>query len=225
MLKIKKEIRIPYVLDLVDVKAIHDFLESPVSVFSYIIASKDGAVRTFSSFEEFAEFDNDRQRQIGTLGINCFSKDFNKVYIGFLSSTIVCKIEGEEDSVNSLLKFLTKHLDSNRPWYSFLAGTYLKEFFIIFPLSMLFYIPIALKLPAISRENTTLYVLGTIGFCCIILAIQYLIAFLKHKFFPFGYFTIGDGMKRHKNKEIWRQVVIVAFFIGFAVNLFTFFLF
>jgi hypothetical protein len=43
---------------------------------------------------------------------------------------------------------------------------------------------------------------------------------IRTKFFPMGTFSIGDGVKRFKNLEVYRTVVIMGVVISVAASVF-----
>lgn len=101
-----------------------------------------------------------------------------------------------------------------KPWYSFLART---ESGILF---WLFILLVYLSLVASNAFAWKLQFSGTFSITTIVFSaisgaiLSVIFSKLKLAMFPMGVFALGQGAKRHKDKEIIRTGIIVAFAIS-----------
>lgn len=155
----------------------------------------------------------------------------NSTTINFKNSTfhtdsliLICK--GDEEYVTRMTSKLEDRFSAMKPWYGLIA----KSGWLI--LLLLSWIPSISQLVGGYQSSYTLSSLLhdiintpfpklTVGFILtlIILAIGvFLFAQLSRLWnfvFPMGAFAIGQGTKRHKNRELLRTLVV----IGFGINL------
>ncbi len=104
-----------------------------------------------------------------------------------------------------------------KPWYSFLSRT--ESGLLFWGLLLLTFISLAvsnyfagrLKIPDSSNITFAFVSIVSVIFGVVV---SLIFSKLQHSIFPMGVFALGQGAKRHKDKEIIRTVVVVGFFIS-----------
>jgi hypothetical protein len=74
-----------------------------------------------------------------------------------------------------------------------------------------------------DRESLSGFSIVLFGF--VLLGFGCLFYNIKEKFFPLGVFAIGQGDKRHRDKEIIRTVIIIGFFISLIAGIISYLIF
>jgi hypothetical protein len=182
----------------------------------------DGITREFSSTTEFLQFENTPNKAINDLVMFVSPENsIEGVYIHFSNKSIYVRLRGEEKDVLELMGFLHEQLDANKPWYDFIGVHKFSGVLVNLMVNMAITIPIIL---AILNQITFNFALS-LPVVAIVLAISMginkLVNFfwnlIIESYFPMGVFAINQGLKRHKDKEIIRTVVI----LGSLSSLFT----
>jgi len=222
----------PFVLEASDLEKLCEKLQEVTPKLDFEISCKDDLKREFPTLEEFLKFDNAPKREIQKLRISGFSEDLKtRVWIKYDKdprSNFFVSIEGDEKSAPRLDDYIDEHLASLKPWYSLIARTDFGLIATIVWVSLFLGILIAtgIRKPSAFRESFSLNA-GEVFMQVLVGALSTLVpvtvGFILNKIrasvFPMGVFGIGQGVKRHKDKEILRTGVIVAFFVSFISSI------
>jgi hypothetical protein len=218
-----------YILDSSELEKLCSRLQNWLVKFSFETTHRDSLKREFASLEELIQFENPPNKDIKTLRISGYSKDLNtRLWLKFDKDqfrNIYISIEGDEEPAIAINEIVEERIAAIRPWYAVLAQPAI--FFIVatlFLLVWLLFIAWSLLTGRLSREgftqsftNTSVwgwiipFLLGTVTTQVIEKARQFV--------FPMGVFAIGQGAKRHKDKELLRTGVVVAFAISLASSI------
>jgi hypothetical protein len=182
--------------------------------------------RTFESLEAFQAFENPKSKEIRTLSLSAHSKDHsNRATIRFGAEDslgVLISLEGEESSIVPL-SMTTEQLYHLRPWYWILTKVNL--FFFIAGLPFLFVVSLmvadALGLVTFvnsdsssSRRFSLVFLLGFSP-----LALGLLLYWVRKTIFPTAVFAIGQGVKRHRDLDLVRNVIVIAFVVSIAASI------
>ena len=197
------------------------------------IVCTDGVERKYDSLEEFLSFEHPPDKQITRLVIRSYSnhvKDTTSVYfdnhqpprhnISSLSS-------GDESYVTDVSTRLGDRFSAMKPWYWWIAKN---GWFVLLILWISGWVGTTGRNLASSSysvssllsdiKNASVGAVFLFLLVCIIVVpigiwlFNTLQRFINYVF-PMGVFAIGQGTKRHNDKEKWRTLVIV----GFVVNI------
>ena len=215
-----------------NLEELHNELKKYLSRITFTIECKDLLKREFDNFSDFIQFENISKSEILVLRITGYNIDHDTaLFLRFdkdSSKNIHIMIDSNEDNVFELSEFFERQLDSTKPWYYPVSRKGIPVILsVIFGNSALVYNIIKGNYNASTfskiAEVPSLYVVIFILLCLSItpLYIWLLNRFEKFYFsiFPKGVFAINQGLKRYKDKEIVRTVVVVAFIISFVSSL------
>jgi|GEM_PF-4059025 len=230
-IKASKEILLtqPYVLTAGELSKLYDSLEQLSLKPKLEIQCADGIEREFSGLGDLLNFENPPNKDIQRLRIRARSEDL-KTYVSIKLDNsrwhnIALSVEGREEDVIQMSEQVDERLAAMRPWYSFwarfdmswLPGILFATFFAGVALAT--YIrrgdQPAPKSPNYSFGDWSLIIL--LGLTPTILG--FLLNRVRRGTFPMGVFAIGQGEKRHTDKEVLRTVVFVGFIISFLSSI------
>ncbi len=214
----------PYVLEANDLEVICDGLKSWVKEFNFEIECKDSLKREFKDLGEFLKFENPPGKDIRILRIKGYSDDLKTRFWLRLDKdpmkNVFLSIEGDEQAVMAVNDLVDNRLAAMRPWYALFSNPF--AYLIMSGFITLLYIIFILwglatgKLTVnnLSESFSKIQVASLI--VPIIIGIVMPIIFRKAQLyvFPMGVFAIGQGAKRHKDKDILRTGVVIAFAIS-----------
>jgi len=222
----KESITQPYVLTSHDLEKFCARTNGWFFKFDFEVTCKDKLNREFSTLEELLEFENSRAKDIQTLRVFGISKDTQThLWLKFdkdLMRNIFISLEGNEDTVDGVNEAIEDSLSMMKPWYAVIARA---ESWLVFSF-VLFLVFASISLFGFAAGRWRLSDLGNAKI--IVLLITALIAGmvsdivltkLRLLIFPMGVFAIGQGLKRHKDKELIRTGVILAFVVSLASSL------
>ncbi|MDX6557950.1 MAG: hypothetical protein QOF72_999 [Blastocatellia bacterium] len=218
----------PFVLTGADLERLSLRLRNLANRISFEIECKDKLKREFATLQELLDFENPPSKEIQSLRIMASSEDLNtRIWLKLENDTarnIFVSIEGDESAALSANDSLEEIFSAIRPWYSRLSRTdfYLVLTIILMTPLLVLLLGMALGLVKINpNEPFSLQaalpgiVRGSlIGIAPLVFGAM--LNRVKRTLFPIGVFAIGQGAKRHKDKEIIRTLVVVAFFVSLA---------
>jgi hypothetical protein len=217
----KKFIRQPFILNPAECEKIWNYLQTFTKSQSVVAICAEELTREFSSLAEFLEYENSPTRDVIEVGFNAWSEDFKtQLLVSFSKRThlsIFVKFKGDEDAALRLDEFILERLNAMKPWYEVLTKEDVKGIVVTLLLQWIIVTVILIPLykSLASLHITTAWLVSILAFIGII--IHALITALRKAYFPIGVFLIGQGVKRHEDKDRIRTLIIV----GFIVNLFA----
>jgi hypothetical protein len=203
-MKVNKEeyLSRPFVLTASDLERICEHFDSS-DKFTFRAICADKLVREFTSVADLVHFENVPNKEIEALGINVFSKDYleKKAFIHLSSryafNNILIRLEGEERNV------------SEQKYSGLIIDIFVTWIFVL-PLSYFF----------VRRSST---VKDFIILIAVQLAFGTILSIIwgriKGYSFPTGVFAIGQGAKRHEDKDRIRTTVILGFFVSLVAGI------
>lgn len=188
----------------------------------------DKIVREFKSIDDLVSFENSPNKEIESLGFNVFSKNHErKAFIHFSKSpadNILIQLSGEEKEVVDLFEFLRERFYAMETWYAFIARVKYSGLFISSVLIWVLTVPLVTAFSKLYIKSNGLSTLSWVIIITAILSTNLIISYLwgkiRNLYFPMGAFAIGQGMKRHKDKEVIRTVVILGSLISLITGIF-----
>jgi hypothetical protein len=220
-----------FVLTVNDIRKTHDYLQKWVDEFSFEIFCADSLNREFATLEELSKFENPPKKSIKSLRLKGYSRDRKtSAWVALDTSSsrnIYISVEGDEDAVATINDSFENTLAAIKPWYALLART---DFTLV--LSALVIVPaiiivlsIGLGIVKLRSDPSFDFASGLqsfykgVTFWLIPFILGFILNRIRYTTFPMGVFAIGQGAKRHKDKEIMRTVVIVGFFISLVSSI------
>jgi len=227
-MKVEKEERfnLSFVLTSKEIeKIIQRFDGTDYFIFKATCADK--IVREFRSTDDIIKFENPPNKAIESLGINVFSESHSKkAFIHFsknLVDNILVQLNGEEKEVIDLFEFLKEQLHSTEAWYAFVARQKFSGTFINTIVVWIFTVPLVTVFTKQFSNSENLTTLTWVVVIASILGANLLISYLWGKirsvYFPMGAFALGQGIKRHKDKDIIRTTVIFGTLISLVTGI------
>lgn len=221
-----------FVLTESDLKKLHYHLRKWVTSLSFRITSKDNLNREFLTLDEFLRFENLPKRNILSLRIQGNSRDpsvsLSATFTDDVSRNINISIEGDEVAVVSLSDLFEETLAGIRPWYSSLARA---NFYVI--IYAIFLIPALILMlligfgmikviedsPSLSMTTAIKIIIKGMFFGLLPPFVGFLLHKIQRPIFPMGVFALGQGAKRHRDKEMMRTVVVLGFLISLLASI------
>ena len=197
------------------------------------VKCKDSVKRSFSLLTELLEFENPTKKDINVLSIQARSKNSDtKVWLKFdkdSSSNILISIDGNEEATSAISDLVEDRLSAMKPWYSFVAKTDFTLILLVSLLALILGMSLAIVLgmvggadrppsPITIRESIT----GQMFAVASIIApfiFGYFLNRGRAAVFPMGVIALGQGAKRHSDKELVRTLVVVGFFVSLASSI------
>ncbi len=193
----------------------------------------DNIKRQFALLAELLEFENPPKKDIKALWITAASKDRKTRLLLKLdkdsSSNILISIEGSEGSVIAINDLVEERISSMKPWYNFMARTDFVSILLILLLVLILGIVLAVvfgMVGGVDRPSSPVSIRSTVTGQVIALALVlapfilgYILNRIRQAVFPMGVFALGQGAKRHSDKELVRTVVVVGFLVSFASSI------
>ena len=232
-MKVSRDARLTqaFVLEGADLQALVQHLRTWAATFRFEALCADSLTRHFESVEEVLDFENPARREMEVLHIRAYSEDHCTTFSLKLDrdtrSNVYFTVEGEETIASQTNQFVEERLSSMKPWYSLLARTN-----FIFVLSIIvsalssgvliataFLSPTTATGQSTTARSVVQALLIGVGFGFAPLLLGYLLNRFCSKFFPMGAFALGQGIKRHRDKEFLRSTVIVGFAVSFVASI------
>jgi hypothetical protein len=220
-----------FVLTPHDLSGLHDHLRKWITNFSFKTDNQDSLSREFSTLKDLLQFENPPQKNILSLRILGYSTDFKTkfsiVFSGEASRNISISIAGDEEAVASMSASFDETLAAVRPWYSLLgqANFYAITYAIVLVPAAVIVFSVAFGIVKLtsSRPVDAVYVMYSVMKGLSLGMLPPILGFVFHqiqrKVFPMGVFAIGQGAKRHKDRETIRTVVVVAFTVSLVSSI------
>lgn len=220
-----------FVLTDEELRRIFAAVSSMFGVSNLSATCADGIERSFSNLDELAAYENAPKRAIRSLRIKARSTDYKNSCLLRLEDggnrNIFLSVEADEEHVLKISEMLEERLSSMRPWYHVIAKSngfwwvvVPYSFFLIVALVEYAWSPGKLVLPEKWEIPVFVYVLGSLlGFVALLLAA--LVNRFKRAWFPMEVFAIGQGEKRHHDRDLIRTAVVVAFVVSVIASLVT----
>ena len=196
----------------------------------YTAECRDKLTREFGDAAEVSAYENPPDREIISLSIRGLDKDFARSAHLKMSNelpSIWLSVEGPEPDVLALSRAIDERLAGMRPWYSRVASTdFVAAAFVLVGVAygvllLASFILILMRTtpPAeVPRSTESAAVVVAIVIFLLPLALGWAFNLLRARYFPTGVFAIGQGGKRHSEKEWVRGTVIVAFLVSLAAS-------
>lgn len=218
-----------FVIEWKDLERLVVEIRNHLPVLSISTSSEDGLLRTFEDFIDLKNFNNSKRSAIIRIGIIARdlerSQRFNLSMSSLGHNNVSLSIDCEEDIAYKLINLYDDTMDSVRPWYSWIARTDWSS--IIFAIMCAFILGFSLVLQIQGKldsvrwsEFKIAFDFQSLLFGMIPMAAGIALNSIRTKFFPMGTFSIGDGVKRFKNLEVYRTVVIMGVVISVAASVF-----
>jgi hypothetical protein len=182
----------------------------------------DGAERKFANLQELVDFEHPPNKDIKTLRFMASGKGMS-VWIRFYKKSIrnvYVSAEGPEEVVLPFIEFIEERLPAMRPWYGVIARQDPFSLLIDLPITFVIVFLLTPKLGLLLAPAPSVWPLIAIS-SIITLLTAFFLAHLRNKFFPAGVFAIGQGAKRHNDKEWVRTLVIIGFAISVVAGIAT----
>jgi hypothetical protein len=222
----------PFVLGHRDLEKFVTRAEMWLSTFKFEINCKDKLKREFSTLPELFQFENSPTKDIRALRIFGMSKNTQthlwlKLDKDF-ARNIFISLEADEAEADGLNEAIEDLLSVTKPWYAVVARA---ESWIIF----WFLLSIISGIMSVSNFAAGKIHLADFANWKIIVVLivaivatgifHIIITKLRLAIFPMGVFAIGQGTKRHKDKELMRTGIVVAFAVSLAASIIATFIF
>lgn len=215
----------PYVLEPEDIQRIYQALTSFTNRITFTLSCQDGFKREFSALEDLIAFENSPTKNIKALGINARSNDGTTyVWVRFDTdrlSNIRINIEGEEEIAAAINERLEERVSNMKPWYARMAQLGIWQIYLVIYTFLLVWFLVAYATGKLRPPNSLSYVWPLlIGLLAgiVIGIIANILDWLKRALFPMGVFALGQGAKRHKDKDLIRTTVIIGFLVSFVAS-------
>ncbi|MCS4133672.1 hypothetical protein [Salinibacter ruber] len=211
-------------------------LYSEISKFSrdtkIEVECSDGISRVFGSLKKLKEFGNPERKSIEEMMISGVGRDSTSIQINgskpdslildYTGENVHISISGDESDVNEIIKIVSDEMDAMRPWYSPIANiNFIKVGFVF--VGFLFVVAYAaafiLGIESGGSAEETDPATRALGFLIFLLpiGIGIIANWLKLRYFPRTFFSIGHGKRRYQNQSKIRMGVIVAGIVSFFV--------
>jgi hypothetical protein len=221
----------PFIMAEEDLVKIGEVMEKFAPIRNIKLSCVDGVDREISSVAELINFENPPNKAIKT--IRFFTRpqeDVTTLWLrmdGDFIRNIGYSIEGKESAVVEFKDLLEERFSAMRPWYWILADTGFRGIIIPFLLGWFINAAIVIRVLAffISRDILpkipTSIVINTTVVVYIFLSLlaAVVITKIRTKTFPNGVFAIGQGKRRHANKEVWRIGLVLGTIASLAASI------
>ncbi len=224
-------LRQAFVLTERDVSKLYDALTEFSPDITIEIKCADGLNRKMSNLDDLLKFENPLTREIRELVLVGRTDRYDRsARIRFMNedySNIWLSLEGPEDAVVKFNSFLEDLIPNLKPWYSRIARldfifTGLILLLAAF-LGLLIFAATGLIANAKSSEpdlkTTAIGWLLMAGILIVLFAGGWLLNRWRKIVFPVAVFALGQGQKRHAEKEWLRSTVIVGFLVSLAAGI------
>lgn len=216
----------PFVLTADEIKKIvKHFAHADKIIFK--VTCNDKATREFASVAELLNFENVPGKEIKSLGINVFSGYRVVTLINFAARSfynVKINVEGEEANVSKTIEYFQERLHAIKPWYSFMHRStkvsyiidVLIQLILLAPLFKIFY---PLIYAGLGNNFLNYLLIFMPGLIVINMLTLWIWGKIKDYAFPSGVFAIGQGMKRHIDKENIRNTVIIGSLVSLVTSI------
>jgi len=222
----------PFVLTPTELTKLCENLENLALNVEFEAKCKDNIKRKFPSLNELLKFENPPKRDILKLSLWGRSKERDlRVWLEFdkdTSSNVLISIDGSEEETIVINDLIEELLSAVKPWYGFLTKTDYTLMLLTGVLVLFLGVALAIALGIIggtdkpsSPETVRSSIVGqliAIAFVIAPLVFGYFLNRIRANVFPMGVFAIGQGAKRHTDKELFRTLVVVGFFVSLAAS-------
>ena len=219
-----------FVLEPEQARKVCKLLQDRISAPSISVRCADNMVREFSDVKRLLDYENARDRRILSLIVSARTEDLKKqARISFAShswGTIAVSIEGFESSVSRLKDGLGEIIDGTKPWYWRFAK--IDFFYIILVVALVAYSVLQIYVDATvdTDKKNEFDLVKTFAAIGITTGILGFLAFsvwglnrLRHRYFPFAVFLIGQEAKRYLMDEKIRWGIMIGFAVSLAASL------
>lgn len=194
---------------------------------NYYVRCADNAKRDFDNVGQLIAYDNAKSRRITYITIHS-AKDKRDVFMT-MGNTLVfqsmsVQVEGlgeDEEKVFRVLEKLETTFEGMTPWYKWITKTSFPFLVMVFSAAVVLIgfgiIIVRGEAHKISWDNTFALPAVLAGMMIALMGIS--VETVKNYFFPKIDFALGQGAQRHKNMEVVRMGVIIAFFINIVSGL------
>lgn len=202
-----------FVIEPEDIKRLIDFLENGFAKVDFTLKCSDKLSRNMS-VDELLVYENSKAKQIKTLTLSNTYSAGNRVRITVtVGGNFFISISGDYDAVAKANEFINEWIESLRPWYWRLAHVAKLNSLIGYLVSaILIGSVLSLLQTYLSRFEVTTNLEGLdyywLLYISIVLPFFVALTLLYKSAFPAGEFAIGQGAKRFRNRELFRQIVV-----------------
>lgn len=226
-----------FVLGISHTKKMWDLSQNYIGNPKINVRCRNGLKREFDSWEQFLSFDNPPQKEILSLSLISHSKECEKLArVEFNNNSwrpISINAEGKEDTVVKFYEDISDVVDGIKPWYSKITNIDFFHFlwFLIVILNLIVTFGINknshIKLNAFLEMNAfqiNLIGIAILVFSGLLILLSTMFNKLKLRFFPVGFFALGQGEQRYRIDEKVRWSIAISFFVSaFASLIVSFF--
>jgi hypothetical protein len=219
-----------FVLTQDDLSKLHKVITNYVDFIEYEIECSDGLARKLTDIKKLYDYENPPDREIKSLTIEARTQDYSlSMTIEFNNSeyhNVHIYLRGSEKDVTKINRAIEERLIGMRPWYARFATidffsssmTLVTWALVLLTLMGLFGLLMLMDNKPSSDFDSKAFVVTIITLAAIIGG-GWILNHLRCRFFPKAVFAIGQGARRHENKE-WIRKTIVGTFISLLVTLF-----
>jgi hypothetical protein len=217
-----------FVLNWASLKKLHSSIAERFPKVIITAKCVDKLDREFASLKELDDFNNPARAAIIELKIagKDFERDqrFSIVLSNERRSNVWVLLDAEEEDAIVLNNLATDTIESLRPWYAWIARA--DWYWLVFVVwlgtqlaLMVFKLALAgdkiITFTFLGSSTTTgKEVLQSFLITFIQLAFGLLLNSVRDRFFPIGFFAIGQGELRHSSAEVIRTVLIAGFVVS-----------
>lgn len=202
----------PFVIEPDDIRNLLKFLDTDFPNEYYTIDCSDQLTRSVS-LDELVSYENSKAKQIMELKISSGYQSPNTAHIRITKGgNFFITLGGDYDAVSRANEFLNEWTEGVRPWY-WRAVRVLK--FGTAPGWLLPPLAIGVVLSIIGEYFRRYKVIDDLKgvdywlpYTFLLLTVSGFEVYFNNKVFPSGEFAIGQGSKRYRRKETFRQVVL-----------------
>lgn len=220
-----------FVLTVRDVTKLCDALVDFSQDIKIEIKCANGLNRSMETLGDLLKFENPPNKEIRELVLSARTNDYDRsARLRFMSadySAIWLSLDGPEDAVVKLNSLLEDLIPSLKPWYTPLV----RLDFIIMGFLVLVAAYVGLLVSAATGvianvktsesdlKSTAIAWLLIFAIVVGLLVFGWMLNRSRKMIFPIGVFALGQGQKRHTEKEWLRSTVIVGFFVSLAAGI------
>ncbi len=196
------------------------------------IRCADGLNRNVSSVEELVQFENPPNKDIQELVLSSRGLNpYRSARLRFMNrddANVWLTMEGPEESVVRLNSSVEDRLASMKPWYApFAKVNFVVGAFVLIGVAYIGLLVVAATgilvtektaAPDVLRSTAlgNLIALAAIG---VPLILGFALNRWRKSLFPIGVFAIGQGQKRHADREWVRSTVVVGFVVSLVAGI------
>ena len=209
-----------FVIEPEDIKRLTDFLENDFADVSFTLKCSDKLSRNMS-VDELLVYENSKTKRIETLILSNTYSAGNRVRITVtVSGSFFINISGNYDAVSEANEFINEWIEGLRPWCWRLAHVVKLSSTVGYLVSTIIIVFILLPLQTyLDRFEATANLKGFdywFLYSSIALPAFIIVTLIYRNVFPAGEFAIGQGVKRFRSRELFRQIVVGGVLVSVA---------